>query len=563
MNRLLYSDDCLNVLNDELALPTGSVDLIYLDPPFNSKSVYNLPFAGIDKDTRPVEAFWDTWHWGTEEDALLADLAAGPRTRDLADIVTLAQRLDRGGGLAAYLVNMAARLLPMRRVLADTGSIYLHCDDTAVHYLKLLMDAIFGKQHFRNEIIWERSAGRSDTHSYARIHDTLLYYAKTDDMVWNQQYQPLSQAYIDQMYRHEDERGRYMTTPLRGGGVRGETYTYTWRGVAASDWRFPVESLESLEADGSLHWSTQGNPRKKFYLANSKGVAARDVITTINRASSAGERLGYPTQKPLALLRLIIQASSNPDGLVLDPFCGCGTTIDAAEELGRCWVGVDISAFSVGLMRERILRNFPHLTTDDVLVRGVPVNVAEAQALADRDKFEFEKWVCGAIGAEGMFREPGERGADGGVDGVLRFYPLYMGKVAKLAYAIVQVKGGHVTPDAVKALKATVDRYGATAGVLVCFERFMRTVENQRDRATFSDDLGTYPVIQGLSVERLLRRDPMELPRYGRHDGRQARRGPRQGRRTTPRTAQGALPLEKERAHGGTEARPDGLGDDG
>ena len=200
---------------------------------------------------------------------------------------------------------------------------------------------------------------------------------------------------------------------------------------------------------------------------------------------------------------------------MLDPFCGCGTAVHAAEKLGRRWIGIDISTFAVGLMRERILRNFENLTTDDVLVRGVPVNVADAQALAHRDKFEFEKWVCGAIGAEGMFHEPGTRGADGGVDGVLKFFPFRMGRKPKAEYAIVQVKGGNVTADSVKALKTTVDRYGATAGVMVCFNRYMQTVENQRDRATFNDDAGSYPVIQGLSIEDLLADKRPDLPLYG------------------------------------------------
>ena len=245
-------------------------------------------------------------------------------------------------------------------------------------------------------------------------------------------------------------------------------------------------------------------------------VYVRDVWDDLKPVLNlANERLGYPTQKPLALLERIIQASSPPNGLELDPFCGCGTAVHAAENLGRRWIGVDISAFAVGLMRERILRNFEQLTTDDVPVRGVPVNIADAEKLAQRDKFEFEKWVCGAIGAEGMFHEPGTKGADGGVDGVLKFYPFRLGQKPTPEFAIIQVKGGKVTPDSVKALKTTVDHFGATAGVMVCFNRFMRTVENQRSRATFHDDSDTYQVIQGFSVEDLLAGRPLNLPLYG------------------------------------------------
>ena len=201
--------------------------------------------------------------------------------------------------------------------------------------------------------------------------------------------------------------------------------------------------------------------------------------------------------------------------MVLDPFCGCGTTILAAESLGRKWVGIDISTFATGLMRDRILEKFPLLTSNDLVLQGVPEVVSDAKELARRDSFEFEKWVCGRIGAEGMFHDPGTRGADGGVDGVLKFYRIREEKKLKSEYAIVQVKSGHVTPDAVRALRATVDRYEVTAGVMVCFDQYMRTVENQRSRETFRDALGTYPVIQGYSVENLLADVPLNLPLYG------------------------------------------------
>ena len=437
----------------------------------------------------------------------------------------------------------------MRRVLADTGSIYLHCDDTAVHYLKLLMDAIFGKQNFRTDIIWKRTSAHSDTRQgrkqHGRIHDVLLFYTKGNTWTWNPVYTPHDEAYVHQFYKYVEPgtRRQYTLDNLTGpyGAAKGNP-SYEVMGVTRY-WRYSQERMQGLLDAGRIVQVKPGAvPRYKRYLDEMPGVPLQDVWTDIGPIpSQVPERLGYPTQKPLALLERIIEGSSNPGDIILDAFCGCGTTVDAAETLGRRWIGIDLSTFSVGLIRERILRNFPHLTTDDVLVRGVPVNIAEAQALAAQDKFEFEKLVCGAIGAEGMFREPGERGADGGVDGVLRFFPLYMGKTAKPANAIVQVKGGHVTADAVKALKATVDRYGATAGVMVCFERFMRTVANQRDRATFSDDMGTYPVIQGLSVEALLRRDPLDLPRYGRRDGRRARQGRQRGQRVERSSAQASM----------------------
>ncbi len=527
LNRLLYSYDCLDVLNDELALPTSSVDLIYLDPPFNSKSIYNLPFSGVDKDVRPVEAFADTWTWGAAEDAMLTKLSAGPLSSDLADIVRLAQRIERTAkgknSLAAYLLNMAVRLLAMRRVLSPNGSIYLHCDDTASHYLKFIMDAIFGQQNYRTEIIWKRTSAHSDgkqgREQHGRIHDVLFFYTMGESWTWNPVYMDYDQQYVDEFYKYTEEGTgrRYALDNITGpyGAAKGNP-RYEVMGVTRY-WRYSQEHMQALIDAGRVVQTKPGTvPRYKRYLDEMPGVPLQDVWADIGPIpSQARERLRYPTQKPLALLRRIIQSSTNPDDLVLDPFCGCGTAVHAAEALGRRWVGIDVSTFSVGLMRERILRNFNLLTTDDVLVRGVPVDVAEALALAQRDKFEFEKWVCGAIGAEGMFHNPGTPGSDGGVDGVLKFYPFRMGKKPKAEFAIVQVKGGSVSADSVKALKATVDRFGATAGVMVCFDRYMRTVENQRSRAMFSDDSGVYPVVQGLSIEDLLADKRPDLPLYG------------------------------------------------
>ncbi len=373
---------------------------------------------------------------------------------------------------AAYLLNMAVRLIPMRRVLKDTGSIYLHCDPTESHYLKLIMDFIFGKQNFRNEIVWNYRRWPAKSRDFQRMHDIVFRYTKGEKWIWNQQYEPLA------------------ASTLKADGGK--------------------KILNVFDANGN-------RVRGKKTGEKSPGAPMRSVWDIGFISPTAKERLGYPTQKPLTLLERIIIASSNPDDLVLDPFCGCGTAVHAAEKLGRQWIGIDISTFATGLVRQRILDNFELLTTDDVIVRGVPINIADAEDLAQRDKFEFEKWVCGTIGAEGMFREPGVRGADGGVDGVLKFFTFVEGEEVNPKYAIVQVKGGHVTPDAVRALKTTVDHFGATAGIMVCFDKYMRTVENQRSRETFNDSLGTYPVIQGYSIEDLLNERPLKLPSFGHH----------------------------------------------
>ena len=409
---------------------------------------------------------------------------------------------------------MALRLRAMRRVLKDTGSIYLHCDPTASHYLKLLMDAIYGQKNFRNEIIWKR---RQDTHNLAKkhmgkIHDTILWYAHSRKSDYRIQYLPYEEEYLRKMYSKSDKKGRYRLLPCtnEAGGNR----PYEFRGLTRA-WRYTKQNMQSMYDQGLLYQATPTSPfQYKKYLADAKGVPIQDLWGDIPAARGI-ERLGYPTQKPLALMERIIRASSNEGDTVLDPFCGCGTTVHAAEALGRKWLGIDISKFSTGLIRDRILHNFKYLNADDLDMRGTPDSVAEARSLARQDPFEFEKWVCGYIGAEGMFREPGERGADGGVDGVLKFFPIREGKKVKPEYAIVQVKGGRVSADNVKALHETVRRYEATAGVMVCFADQLGTVENQRVKATFKDAWGSYPVIQGFSVESLLSDGQLDLPLYG------------------------------------------------
>lgn len=491
MNRTLYASDCLTVLNDRDALPDESVDLIYLDPPFNSNSTYNLPFKGKYKSARAVEAFSDTWQWTDKDTERLQRLEADPRTRPQANIVQLAQVIEKAGGgtsLASYLLNMAIRLLAMRRVLKPTGSIYLHCDPTASHYLKLVMDAVFGPANFRNEIIWHYGKWSNSAKHYQKNHDVILFYSKTSTYFFRRQFQASQDKTV------KLSRGYQVNRP---GGVK-QLIVYD-RGKAA----------KAIE---------RGDYDKIVYRDNiNPGNALHDTWNDINILNSqAKERMGYPTQKPQALLERIIQSSCPPEGIVLDPFCGCGTTVHAAEKLGRRWVGIDISTFSTGLIRDRIVKAFPQIEKADIAMRGaIPTDVHSARALAERDKFEFEKWVCGHIGASGMFHDPGTPGADGGVDGLMEFYPVRPDKKWKAEYAIVQVKGGNVSPDAVRALRERVDRFEVTAGVMVCFDQHMGTVENQRSRETFSDALGTYPVVQGYSVENLLQDAPLNLPLYG------------------------------------------------
>ena len=524
MNRVLYAADCLDILNDAEALPSASVDLIYLDPPFNSNSVYNLPFKSRDRSLKPVEAFEDTWRWRADDDERLSALERNPKTRPLATVVKFAGEMESGRGkisLAAYLLNMAQRLYAMKRVLKATGSIYLHCDPTASHYLKLIMDAIFGPKNFRNEIVWKRqTSNNAVTKCYGRIADYILFYVNSPNAIWNQIYHELSAAELKE-YRVDGHGRWYKTENLTAPGTNPNRQ-FTWRGATPSpsrSWAFDEATLESMLQEGRIELGRNGKAKLRGrinYLDENPGQKAQSIWTDIKRlGNTAKERLGYPTQKPLALMERIIKASSNPGDTVLDPFCGCGTTAHAAESLGRKWIGIDISRFSTGLVQRRVVDNFGYLNRDDIAIHGTPENPAQARDLAQADKFEFEKWVCGAMGANGMYKNPGERGADGGVDGVVEL-PVIRQVGSKFEsqteYVIIQVKGGNVAPDSVKALSETVRRLGAVAGVMVCFRDQMGTVENQRSKELWSDAYQQYPVIQGFSIEQMLADERPNLP---------------------------------------------------
>ena len=343
-NRTLFHGDNLKFMR---AMNSESVDLIATDPPFNK----GRDFHATPDSLAAGAKFQDRWSWELDVHQEWVDQITDDYPRLMEAIESA--RYAHSDGMGAFMCFMAVRLLEMWRLLKPTGSVYLHCDSTASHYLKAVMDAIFGWRNFRNEIIWERTAGRSDAKRFARIHDGILYYRKSNKGVWNQQYDSLTQGYIEANYRYKDKQGRYTTMPLKGSGVSGKTHEFTWREVYAKNWRFTIESLEKLEAAGLIHWSKKGQPRRKFYLSGSKGIAARDIIININRAPKL-ERVGFPTQKPLALYERLISASTNENDVVMDPFAGCATTCVAAERLGRQWIGIDIWEKAHGVVIDRL-----------------------------------------------------------------------------------------------------------------------------------------------------------------------------------------------------------------
>ncbi|MEL6878038.1 MAG: DNA methyltransferase [Pseudomonadota bacterium] len=494
MTNTLYFGDNLHVLRDEIA--DESVDLIYLDPPFNSNANYNILFKspeGQSSDAQ-IEAFEDTWHWNdTAEDAFDEVMRSG--NNDAFTLLRAMRDFLGENDMMAYLAMMAVRLIELHRVLKPTGSLYLHCDPTASHYLKLLLDGVFGATNYRNEIVWKRTSGHSSARRWGPSHDILYFYSKSNDFCWNPILQTHGDDHISAKYKTSDINGPFMAADLTGAGTRTGDSGKPWRGfdpteigrhwavprkipdalVDISDWDTLTsqEKLDRIDEGGVIYWPKKdgGFPRFKRYLT--AGVPIQSVMTDIPPLNSqAQERLGYPTQKPLALLERIIAASSNEGDIVLDPFCGCGTAVHAAEKLGRQWLGIDVTHLAVGLIEKRMQQAFPAIAFE---VKGRPQSLASAQDLAERDKHQFELWALSVVDAVPW--KGGRKGADGGIDGIIWFKP--DGK--KTEKAIVEVKGGGTGVKDIGRLAQVIQRENAPLGVFITAQMPTRAME--RDAA--------------------------------------------------------------------------------
>jgi DNA modification methylase len=407
---------------------------------------------------------------------------------------------------------MAPRLVELRRVLKESGSIYLHCDPTASHYLRILMDAVFGPIGFVNEIIWKRYGAHNDvgqgSKHFGRVHDVIIFFSKSEERLWNQQFVPLSDAYIESTYRHEENGRRFTTTPLTGpGGVQKGNPVYEWKGHTRA-WRYSKETMQQLHDEGKLYYSRTGYVRQKLYLDESRGVPVQDTWTDIPSLSgSNAERLGYPTQKPEALLERILRASSNEGDVVLDPFCGCGTTIQVAQRLNRRWIGIDITHLAIGLIKTRLDDAYGPEVRQTYEVIGEPTDVAGAAQLAEENKYQFQYWalgLCGARPTEGI-----KKGADRGIDGRLYFHDDLTGDSKQIIFS---VKGGHnIGVSEVRDLIGVLQREKAEIGVYISFEEPTKPMLREAAEAGFytspgssGADGGKYPRIQLLTIRDLL-----------------------------------------------------------
>lgn len=529
-NHLYYGDN-LTIMQH---MPKHCVDLIYLDPPFNSKKNYNLMYKTMTGLHVPeqVDAFCDTWEMDAEKEELAKHMPVLMREYGVEDYYVEFWRLwinalrHTQPHLLAYLIYMVQRLLHMKSILRPTGSIYLHCDPTASHYIKVMMDGIFGHKHFQNEIIWKRTFAHGGASRWGDIHDTLLFYTASDHYTWNRDvFQKLDADYIDSKYRFDDERGRYRLVVLTGPGITKGASGQAWHGYDPTDagrhWAVPKRAIETLRSEGvsipnDLHeqlellyqhgyirfpqkkGGTQGVPEFKMYLPD--GQPVQDIIIDIPPINSqAKERLGYPTQKPIALLDRIIQVSTKKGDVVFDPFCGCGTTIYSAVKNDRKWIGCDIAILSIKLVRETLIGERYRLVEGAHFdVSGIPTSVEGAQVLFKQSPFQFQHWLVERIGGFPMIKKVADKGIDG---------RMYFETKEGLKSMVLSVKGGKIRPTDLRDLRGVIEREADTElGGFLCLEDHITKAMRDEAASAGQFEYGgvMYDRMQILTVRQIL-----------------------------------------------------------
>ena len=511
-NTLFYGDN-LKILREYI--PDESVDLIYLDPPFNSHRNYNVLFKDESGQemTSQIRAFEDTWHWVAATEEVLYSLInhrAGEMLSNLCQFMGKNQ-------MTAYLVMMTVRLIELHRVLKPSGSLYLHCDPTASHYLKIVLDCIFGVDNFRNEIIWQRTSAHSDSKTCGNAHDVIFLYSKNNHFLWVKQFQEYNDDYVKSHYRYKDQDDRFFRTDnLTAMGLSGGGYEYEWNGVTKI-WRLPLHRMQELHDKGKIRYTRNGVAELIRYLDEMPGMPLQDIWSDVPPINSqAKERLGYPTQKPVALLARIIKASSHEGDWVLDPFCGCGTATVAAEELKRRWIGIDVTHLAIALQKYRLKDVFNLIDKKDYQVLGQPEDLPSARQLALDDRYQFQWWADSLIKAMPFGGElggkKGKKGSDQGIDGFINFIDEPNGKFKKI---IVQIKSGKVKSGDIRDLIGVVQREQSAIGVFITLEPPTKEMKEEAVKAGFYFSPGwnqNYPKIQILTIEELLKGQSVQMP---------------------------------------------------
>lgn len=506
-NTLFYGDNLARLQK----MKGHSVDLIYLDPPFNSKQTYNLIYKTMTGKPVPeqAEAFFDAWEMDAEKQKIARSIPELMREQGVEDQYIHFWRLwiDSLKGakapLLAYLVYMVHRLIYMRPILRDTGSIYLHCDPTASHYIKVMMDGIFGHENFRNEIIWKRTSAHSSARRYGPVHDVIFFYSKTERYTWNKSFTAYGDDYVRDRFKRGEERP-WKDADLTGSGTRNGETGQVWRGFDVTakgrHWAYPPSVLDQMDIEGRIYWPKKhgGWPREKKWLDQTKGIPLQDVWTDISPVNSqATDRLGYPTQKPVELMKRIILASSNPGDVVFDPFCGCGTSIYAAHETGRRWLGCDIAILAVRIIREVLAERYRLAEGTHYAVDGIPLSVDAALELAQKDKFQFQHWAVERTGGFPMRKKVADQGIDG---------RLYFEAGGGLKSMVVSVKAGSTGPEHIRELRGVLEREAdaALAG-FICLHDATKGMRTEAAAAGMYSYKGVdYPRVQILTIADIL-----------------------------------------------------------
>ena len=499
MKNTLYYGDNLDIMREHIT--DESVDLVYLDPPFNSARDYNVLFKQAKKDENQAQitAFTDTWQWSKRHYEEFFD---NPKNAKLFDLMESLYRFLGQSEMMAYLVMMAPRLLELHRVLKPTGSLYLHCDPTASHYLKVLLDVIFGPTLFRSSITWKRYSAHNDAKwSYANVTDTVFYYVKSKSTPFNVIRVPLDESYIKKFFTHIDEKGRrYACNNLQSPNPRPNlTYEYKGYPPPPNGWKVSRNKMEELDRQGRLEFpnNPKGRIRLRYFLDDMEGQPVNNLWDDIAPlASSHAERMGYPTQKPLALLERIISASSNPGDVVFDPFCGCGTAVVAAERLGRQWIGIDVTFIAIDLMVDR-LKGLQLVRDQHYDIKGDPYDAHSARKLFEQSPKQFEIWAVRKVDGVPQPDKSGDKGVDGKV---------YFGdENSKLGWAVCQVKGGHLTPSVLRDFAHVIERDKAGMGFFICLDTPTKGMYRE------AEELGFFEAPSGRKIPKLQIRTIKEL----------------------------------------------------
>ena len=480
MNTLYYGNN-LNILREHIA--DKSVDLIYLDPPFQSGKNYNILFQEHDggKSKAQIQAFEDTWHWEKGETQAtyeeIIDTCPDRVVKTIAGFYSMLGTSD----MMSYLVMMAIRLVELQRVLKDTGSIFLHCDPTASHYLKIVMDAVFGSKNFRNEIVWHYKTWQGQVKDYfPKKHDVILFYTKTDK--WK----------FDLL---KDKKTIEETIDFhRWNKFLNKNNELTGNSCPKTDSRFNGYLKRWIKEHGR-------EPQANDVLLKIEGLTIDSVWDLKAVDPKSSERLGYVTQKPEALLERIIKASSNEGDILMDPFAGCGTLVSVAQRLKRKWIGIDITHLAIGLIKERLNNAFGEEAKYQVI--GEPTDVESAHTLKEQNTYQFQCWAVNLIGGR-----PTGQGGDKGIDGYKYF------RDPEVQQMLISVKSGHVTPAYVRDLKGTVSREKASVGILITLEEPTREMRKESASAGFyQSPLGSkHPKIQILTIKELLEGKKVDFP---------------------------------------------------